>query len=317
VDRLPGPATRGLFDSARNTLSQQEKYSRDAAVLEEALKTEPENARYAFYLGQSWRDAGQPEKALAAYRRRAAMPGWEEEGWMAQYQAARLLETLGRGAEAVEAYLGSYQRRPSRAEPLCDLARVHRMKKAFQVAYLFAKQATSLAKTDDVLFVDESVYRWRSLDELAIASYWVGRFEESLAASQRLLAEGLFPEDQRERIEANRRFAEERLAVSRRGPSAGAAATTVSKEVWLEHSLFAYQLRRYEEAEACARQVVRLDANNAEAHNNVAAACLALGRYQEAVVAAETAVRLKPDFSMAQNNLSWARQQIRRDGIET
>jgi Flp pilus assembly protein TadD len=127
------------------------------------------------------------------------------------------------------------------------------------------------------------------------------------------MAEGLFPEDQRERIESNRRFAEERLAVLRCGAPASAAAAPVSKEVWLEHSLLAYQQRRYEEAEASARQAVHLDPHYAEAHNNVAAAALALGRYQEAVAAAETALRLKPDFPMARNNLAWARQQIHRE----
>lgn len=42
--------------------------------------------RYLFYLAQSWRDAGEPDKAIAAYIRRAAMGGWEEEVFYARYQ---------------------------------------------------------------------------------------------------------------------------------------------------------------------------------------------------------------------------------------
>lgn len=308
LTRLLGPVTRGMFDSSRNAQSPEEKYSRDAAILEEALKTEPDNARYIFYLGQSWRDAGQPEKALAVYRRRAAMPGWEEEGWQAHYESAKLLEGLGRHAEAIEMYLGAYQRRPTRAEPLCDLARMHRERKAFQVAYLFASRAVTLTKPDEILFVDDSAYQWRCLDELAIASYWVGKFDESLALSQRLLAEGLFPESERKRIEANLRFAKERLASG----ASGQGAAPASKELWLERSLWAHQQRRYPEAEAAAREALRLAPDYPEAHNNIAAACLALGRYPEAIAAAETAVRLKPDFTLARNNLEWARQQFQR-----
>jgi hypothetical protein len=43
------------------------KYEHDAAMLEAALAFEPENARYAFYLAQSWFDAGQFDKALEGY----------------------------------------------------------------------------------------------------------------------------------------------------------------------------------------------------------------------------------------------------------
>ncbi len=207
TERLPGPLTHGHFDSARNKLDQVEKYTRDALVLEKALQTEPDNARYVFYLGQSWRDAKQHEKSLAAYQRRASMPGWEEEGWYAQLQVARLLERLGRRAEAIEGYLKAYQRRPQRAEPLCDLARMHRETKSFEVAMLFASKAKDLPKPPDTLFVDESVYRWRALDEYAVACYWVGHKSECAAVSELLLMEGRLPESQRARVEKNRQMA--------------------------------------------------------------------------------------------------------------
>ena len=53
---------------------------------ERALADEPQNARYAFYLAQSYRDAGQPEKALDAYRKRASILGWEEDAWYPLYE---------------------------------------------------------------------------------------------------------------------------------------------------------------------------------------------------------------------------------------
>ena len=63
----------------RSQVPESEKYARDANTLEQALLQEPGNARYAFYLAQSYRDAGQLEKALAAYERRATMGGFEQE----------------------------------------------------------------------------------------------------------------------------------------------------------------------------------------------------------------------------------------------
>jgi cytochrome c-type biogenesis protein CcmH/NrfG len=55
------------------------KYQKDAELLEQALRQEPGNTRYAFYLAQSHYDAGDLERALEAYTRRAEMGGWEQE----------------------------------------------------------------------------------------------------------------------------------------------------------------------------------------------------------------------------------------------
>jgi glycosyltransferase involved in cell wall biosynthesis len=79
-----GPARllAGLRTVPRHTGARardRDTYRRDAEILARALEAEPDNGRYAFYLAQSWRDAGEPEKAVAAYRRRIAMGGWPDE----------------------------------------------------------------------------------------------------------------------------------------------------------------------------------------------------------------------------------------------
>lgn len=225
---LAGPTITGWFDSARNRLSPAEKYSRDAQVLEQALERDPENTRYAFYLAQSYRDAGQLDAARSAYARRAKMGGWEEEAWYAALWAARLAENLGRYEEAALGLLAAYERRPTRAESLCDLARLHRARKEFHLAYLFAKKAATLPLPDDVLFVEEGVYRWRAWDEVAVAAYWVGEFRESKAICERLLASGVVPSDERPRLEKNLEFAAQKLATAAPEGSAEAVPTSRS-----------------------------------------------------------------------------------------
>ena len=69
--RLEGLTTKGLFDGARNTNPQRSQA--DAALLEAALQNEPNNARYVFYLAQSYRDAGELPRSIEAYERRATM----------------------------------------------------------------------------------------------------------------------------------------------------------------------------------------------------------------------------------------------------
>ncbi|MFF8989781.1 glycosyltransferase [Streptomyces sp. NPDC014983] len=189
------------------------KYLRDAEILGEALIDEPDNARYAFYLAQSWRDAEEPEKALAAYDRRAEMPGWAEETYCARLYAARLAAELDRPVdELTDRYLRAYESRPSRVEALGDLARLCRLQRRWPLAHMFATQAARVPPPDDILFVEMSWHEWRALDELAVASYWVGDYERSREYCTRLLSEGKVPDGERARIAANLEFANGRSA---------------------------------------------------------------------------------------------------------
>ena len=185
-----------------------EKYADDAKILEKALASEPGNSRYAFYLAQSYRDSGQKEKALSAYLGRAEMGGWEEEIWASLFESARLTEALAYpSASIVQAYLAAFSYRPSRAEPLVALARFHRSRREFALAYLFSAQAITIQRPDDKLFIDTSVYDWRALDEFAVASYWTGDYETSLAACNRLRRSNLLPASERDRVMKNLSFA--------------------------------------------------------------------------------------------------------------
>ena len=205
--KLEGIVCKGFFDSARNS-DPTAKYASDARVLEEALKDEPDNRRYVFYLAQSYRDAGEIDSAIETYARRAGMGGWAEEVWYSLLQIAVLLERKGGSfALALDAYLRAYQNRPERAEPLCELARHYRQTESYALAHLFASRAAEIPRPTDILFLDHTVYDWRAVDELAVASYYVGHPRQAVALADRLLADPKLPGAERERIEGNRRFA--------------------------------------------------------------------------------------------------------------
>lgn len=166
------------------------RFLRDADILKRGLEKEPGNARYQFYLAQSLRDAGLKEAALEAYKKRTTMHGWEEERWFAVYQMAVLSDELAHSpADVRNNYLVAYQMRPSRAEPLYCLARYHRLRSEFSLAYLFAKQACAVPFPTDKLFVDRSIYYWRSLDELSVAAYYCsGKAVGGIRAIGKMLA---------------------------------------------------------------------------------------------------------------------------------
>ncbi len=200
---------------------QRKKYLRDAEILEQGLIKEPDNSRYVFYLAQSWRDAGEPEKSLAAYDRRAGMGGFAEEVFCSQLYAARLAASLERPqAEVLDRYLRAHESRPSRAEALGDLARLCRQNgPRWPLAYMFARRATQIPYPSDILFVEFEWYDWRALDELAVSAYWVGEYAESADCAERLLKGGKLPDDQRERVLRNLEFAREKLGSKALAPA--------------------------------------------------------------------------------------------------
>jgi tetratricopeptide (TPR) repeat protein len=201
--RLEGLVNLPSPDGSRS--ADPEKYERDAKTLEAALAKEPGNSRYVFYLAQSLRDAGQFEAAIAPYDRRATMGGWDEEIFVAKHEAARMRELAGRPhAEIVEAYLSAWQARPTRAESLCALARIYRTRDEFALSYLFAKQAVSIRRPSDILFVDDSVYAWRTRDELAVAAHYLGKHDEVVQVTSAMLSERVVPATDVERVQRNR-----------------------------------------------------------------------------------------------------------------
>lgn len=193
-------------EGARNVnIDPVEKYSRDAETLEEALKEDPTNHRYMFYLAQSYFDSQQFDKAYDAYKVRAEAGGWEEEAFYSYYRMAICLSIMEKSLdEQIFAYSKAYDYRPIRAEPLVQMSRILRMKNMPRMAYVYAKQACSLPyPKSDILFLADEVYAWMGLDELGATAFYAHDFQVGLYACEKLLSDNKFPDSERARIVAN------------------------------------------------------------------------------------------------------------------
>jgi glycosyltransferase involved in cell wall biosynthesis len=185
--------------------SDPQKFQKDAAVLEEGLIAEPNNARYRFYLAQSYRDSGNLALARTNYQLRVEMGGWQEEVWYAMLQVASLTEHLGE--DPVHAYMKAYDYRPGRAETTVNLLRYFLGKHNWNLAYIFGRIAYQTKMTTDRLFVNTHAYNWKVKDDFALAAFYSGRVDEARGVWQRLLAKGsTLPESQIERIKSNLGF---------------------------------------------------------------------------------------------------------------
>ena len=203
---LTGIQTVVRHDGARGR--NPATYDNDAQELEKALLQEPDNARYVFYLAQSYRDAGEYQSALQNYQRRVAMGGWREEVWYALYQIAQIKQLLGAAwPEVMESYLAAWQFQPDRAGPLFRIAIYYQSQQLYHLSHLFLSRAMQLAAPGPHrLFVERTLYEYRIALEYAVACYYVGKHEEAVATNNRLLESGMLPPELVDQVVRNRQF---------------------------------------------------------------------------------------------------------------
>lgn len=187
------------------------KYVKDAEILEQGLRDEPNNSRYRFYLAQSYRDAGLYAKALENYEKRIEMGGWDQEVFWAYLRVAELKEALKYPkSEIVKSYQKAYEFRNSRYEPLYHLAHLYREEGDFKSCYEVASIASTLPDTDDILFVQEWMKEYGIELERSIAAYYLEEYKECQKISIDLLKKKL-PDNVRTCIKNNLGFANSKL----------------------------------------------------------------------------------------------------------
>ena len=151
--------------------SKADKFERDLRLLRDSLATKPDDARAWFYMAQTLFDMGRPQDAIPAYEKRIARGGWAEEVWYAKYRLAQCYRVTD-DAQFVSKMLEAYEARPTRAESLYQLARHYRLKGQSASSVLFAKEARTMQRPDDKLFVERVAYEYGPREELAISGYY-------------------------------------------------------------------------------------------------------------------------------------------------
>jgi tetratricopeptide (TPR) repeat protein len=191
-----------------------QKFYKNVALLEEGLKKEPNNARYAFYLAESYHDAGEKGKSLECYQKRIDMGGWAEEVFWSYYRIGCLMQAMNLPANLViEAFNNAHAYRPHRPEPVYHLAELYNNKGNYQKAYETIKQYEALDKPlqKDYLFNVDWMPDFCFGFQRSIAAYYLGHYQESLDICDRLLKNENLPESWVELVKNNRQYPLEKL----------------------------------------------------------------------------------------------------------
>lgn len=179
-----------------NRFNDPDKFLNDAKVLEKALKKDPSNPRYVFYLAQSYFNARRYPKALENFQKRLTMRGEDGEAFFSLYCIGYIQEEMKIDSETVVgSYLKAFEFKPMRAEPLERLAQFFCKKNWPLLGYLISKFGLNIQTEMD--FNSHAlpwVYDYSLELIFADSAYAIRAFNESLVAYHHLQENAKLPE---------------------------------------------------------------------------------------------------------------------------
>lgn len=167
-----------FFEDHADGTNRKDKFKRDIKLLKQGLKDNPKCERYMYYLAQSYKDAGNYEKAIKWYQERVKAGGWDEEVWHAQYCLACVYKLAGDEKRFITNMLEAYNMRPSRAEAPYQLANHYRHKGQNALGTLMAKATLEIPRPNDMLFIEDFPYAVGGKEEYSICGFYMPRERE-------------------------------------------------------------------------------------------------------------------------------------------
>lgn len=192
--------------------SRSDKFERDKQLLLEGIKDETTpldlKVRYMFYLAQTFSCLNELEEAIKWYKKRVEAGGWVEEVYYSLLQTGSCYERLANissfnrqqlikeseenksivnqfavdnlirqeeqfFALAITYFQNAWEYRPTRAESLYHLAKMHRIKSKNNIALMYALRGKEIPfPQEDILFVDYHVYDYLFDYEISICAYY-------------------------------------------------------------------------------------------------------------------------------------------------
>ncbi|MDN3504732.1 MAG: glycosyltransferase [Rhabdochlamydiaceae bacterium] len=188
-------------DGCRSKLA--DKFLKDAQVLEEGLKKEPNNERYVFYLAQCYNAANEYEKALKMYKKRVEMGGEEVgEVFYSQYQVGKLQSTLKMDPQRfIESYSKAFLINPTRVEPLYEIGLHYLQTDQDILAYIVAEFGLEVIAQNHhetravVVHLHNWIYDWGMELLYGDAAARLNKEKEAIAAYNKVIEKKDLPPD--------------------------------------------------------------------------------------------------------------------------
>ena len=199
--------------------AKADKYERDIRLLLRGLEEKPNNDRYTFYLANSYRENGEKQKAIEAYKKRIEIGGWIEEIWQSYYNIGKCYQSLGEHEKALASWLEGYDKFPDRLENIYEMMTYYRSNGKNRLVYELYKMVKdrldqTRGKLLDHLFVQNDVYDFKIDYEYTISGYYCNPEAMDIAAlSMRVLGTPTVDHGIIQNVLSNYKFYAEKLAL--------------------------------------------------------------------------------------------------------
>lgn len=206
-----------------------EKYLSHAHTLEKYISDNRQDPRWIFYTAQSYHDSASIQdnreenderlrRSLKYYTERASrQDGYAEEIYYANYRMTTIMNALEEPWSIImQQALKAYSIDPLRGESIKVIIDYYLKMGEWNNAYLYAKVGYEMFHNKNpypnrLLFIDESIYKWKFAEALAASAYYCGKREESKIIYNEILEiiksePNSFTQEDRSKIESNKQF---------------------------------------------------------------------------------------------------------------
>ena len=205
------------------------KYLSHAHILEKYINENRQDPRWIFYTAQSYHDSASiPDnreeneerlrRSLKYYRERVGRTdGYAEEIYYSQFRIGTIMKVIEEPWNLThQELLKAYSMDPLRGESIKTIIDYYLQVGEWSLAYLYTKFAVENFHGKNpyptrLLFVDESLYKWKFLESHAAACFYTGKNTESKETYNKILQavkehpQSFSPEDLK-KIEINGQF---------------------------------------------------------------------------------------------------------------
>ena len=158
--------------------NKTDKFERDINLLTKGIEDEPKNARYYFYLANSYYDIKNYSKAIETYEKRITFGGWEQEVWYSYFRIGLSYIRLNDIGKGICCLLDGYEYFPNRIENLYEIVHLYRIigkQKLAMVYYNLAKDILNKNLNWSIyLFLQNDIYTYKLDYEYTIIASYTG-----------------------------------------------------------------------------------------------------------------------------------------------
>jgi len=209
VDELGLEVTETQLEAAANSVVKQADVPREVdpfrRLIEQLLpevERNPADAEAVYNLAQFYFGAEDFANAHKWYTRFIDIGAPDEDIFLAMLRVAQSMEMLHvPWPEIQDAYLRTWEFRPTRAEPFFGIARHYSAENRYRLGYLFAERAAQIPlPEDDMIVLEPDLYAWWAALQQAVCAYQIGKQTEAFALWRRVLARPDIPDGVRQSI---------------------------------------------------------------------------------------------------------------------